>query len=155
MSPQDYHTVFRIGWVSFPVSGYSHASVLLAVGLLVLRFFKAQRAQLIAGLAISLGIVLALLLSISVVPFFFRMRNDFASGKTTAIEGAIENFRPALKIGPGTESFSVADVTLTYYTFDDSPCFHNQKPFNGIIHDGLKVRIFYNNGCIQQIDLIR
>jgi hypothetical protein len=69
---------------------------LLAVGLLLLRFSKAQRAQLIAGLAIILGICVALLLSISVVPFFFRMRNDFASGKTTAIEGPIENFRPAL-----------------------------------------------------------
>lgn len=122
---------------------------------MLLRFSKAQRAQLIAGLAIILGICMALLLSISVVPFFFRMRNDFASGKTTAIEGPIENFRPALKIGPATESFSVGDVTLTYDTFDDSPCFHNQKPFDGIIHDGLKVRIFYNNGCIQQIDLIR
>ena len=93
--------MFRIGAVSFPWSVYSHASVLLAVGLLLLRFSKAQRAQLIAGLAILLGVVLALLLSISVVPFYFRMRNDFASGKTTAIEGAIENFRPSAQSWSG------------------------------------------------------
>ena len=155
MSPQDYQTVFRIGAVSFPWSAYRHASVYLAVGLLLLGFSKFGRSKTIAGVVIFIGVGFAILTSISVVPFFFRMRNDFASGRSTAIEGAIENFRPALKIGPATESFSVGVVTLTYDTFDDSPCFHNQKPFDGIIHDGLKVRIFYNNGCIQQIDVVR
>jgi hypothetical protein len=124
---RSHYVSHRLGFIS--VVG------MLGVGLLLLRFSKAQRAQLIAGLAILLGAFLALLVSISVIPFVFIMRNDFASGKTTAIEGAIENFRPALKIGPATESFSVGDVTLTYNTLDDSPCFHNRKPFDGIIHD--------------------
>ena len=136
MSPQDYQTVFRISAVSFPWSAYSHASVYLAVGLLLLSFSKLVRSKTIAGVAIVIGIGFAILTSISVVPFYFRMRNDFATGRSTAIEGTIENFRPAVKIGRAEESFSVGDVTLTYDTFDDSPCFHNQKPFDGIIRDG-------------------
>jgi hypothetical protein len=38
---------------------------------------------------------------------------------------------------------------------EDTPCFNDRPPFRGLIYQGLNVRISYNEGCIQQIDVLR
>jgi hypothetical protein len=57
-------------------------------------------------------------------------------------------------IGPAKESFVVNGVVFSYYAFGADPCFHNAPIHNGIIREGLAVRIHYNNECIQRVDAV-
>jgi hypothetical protein len=152
---REYQTVFRLGMVSFPQGAYSHSVVLLAVGLLLFRFSKREYFKIIALLACAIGLGLGLLISISVLPNYFELRNAYLRGQSTVVVGTVENFRPRLKIGPAEESFTVGGVTFSYNALDDTPCFNDRPPFDKMIHDGVNVRIFYNEGCIQQIDIQR
>ena len=155
MTPQDYHTVFRLGLVSFPWSAFGHSSMLIAIGLLVIRFTKTERFKIMGGVVVCLGLGTAGLLSISVVPHYLRVRNEYAAGHSTVIEGSVRDFRPMPARASATESFSVGDVTLSYDGMEDTACFNNRPPFRGLIYQGLNVRISYNEGCIQQIDVLR
>jgi hypothetical protein len=49
VAPQDYHTVFRMGLVSFPWSAFGHSSVLIALGLLVIRSPRLNVQNSLAG----------------------------------------------------------------------------------------------------------
>lgn len=127
--------------------------MLIAVGLLVLRFTRTDKWQLFGGIAACAGLAIGGIVAMSVVPYFFRLRSAYVHGQSTVIEGTVHNFRPAPKFGRPTEGFAVGDVTLSYDAMEDTPCFNNRPPFRGLVHDGMNVRIFYNNGCIQQIDI--
>lgn len=155
MAPQDYHTVFRMGLVSFPWSAFGHSSVLIALGLLVIRFTKTERPKFVGGLATFIGLGLAVLTSVGVVPHYMRLRNTYATGHTTVVEGPVEDFHPMAGRASATESFSVGNVTLSYDAMENTPCFNNRPPFKGLIYEGLNVRVFYNEGCIQRIDVRR
>jgi hypothetical protein len=75
------------------------------------------------------------------------------SGKSVVVEGIIQNFRPAPALGPATESFSVNGIVFSYDALEDTPCFHDAPIHRGPIQEGLKVRIPYNDSCIQRIDI--
>lgn len=89
------------------------------------------------------------------IPDFVKLRSAYVSGKSMVIEGVVQSFHPAPVIGSTLESFSVNGVSFSYYAGDDAPCFHNNPLHKGPIQEGLNVRIHYNEGCIQRVDLIR
>ncbi len=89
------------------------------------------------------------------VPNFIELRHAYVSGKSATVDGVVENFRPAPKIGSAEESFSVRGILFSYYAGDSTPCFHNAPFHGGPLREGMNIRIHYYEGCIQRIDLLQ
>ena len=101
----------------------------------------------------SLASLFLLISLVIFIPNFIKLRSAYVSGKSAIVEGAVENFRPAPTIGPARESFSVQGIIFSYNVLEDTPCFHDVPLHGGPIRGGLDVRIHYNEGCIQRVDI--
>lgn len=153
MTEVNYQTVFEIGLRSFPWARVVQPLIFVAIGLLVMRFLK-NKVYLVMGIfVVSLASVFFLLYLGAFIPNFVKVRGDYVSGRSSTVEGIVENFRPAPAIGIATESFSVHGVVFSYNALDDTPCFHNAPFHRGPIRDGLNIRIHYNEDCIQRVDI--
>jgi hypothetical protein len=155
MEQHGYRTVFEIGVGTFPWSTVSPPLIFLVAGLLPLRFPKGKRIYVVFGLIMSS--IAALIFAgylLSCVPEFIQLRNEYLSGKGSAVEGVVENFYPAPAIGPARESFSVHGTSFSYNVLDVTPCFHDAPLHGGIIREGLPVRVHYNGRCIQRVDVL-
>ena len=75
---------------------------------------------------------------------FVRLRSAYVSGRSSVVEGVVEDFQSAPALGPAWESFSVRGIIFSYNALDDTPCFHNAPIHGGPIQGGLDVRIHYN-----------
>lgn len=148
-----YHTVFAIGLGSFPWGIALVPSIMIVIGLGLIRFSgKKQIRQAVGAAAIIFSLFFLLLLSISSVSEFLKERRTYASGHYFVVEGQVENFHPRPALGRADESFSVNGVNFSYNVLDDTACFHNAHP-RGIIRPGLDVRVFYADGCILRLDV--
>lgn len=148
--------VFEIGLRSFPWVRMLQPVLFIAIGLLLFRFCRNKQIYQAAGIIVaSLASVFLLILLVVFVPNFVRLRSAYISGRTSVVEGIVENFRPAPALGPARESFSVRGVVFSYNALDDTPYFHNAPLRNGPIRDGMDVRIHHNDGCIQRVDVRR
>ncbi len=156
MTQVNYQIMFEIGLGSFPWARVVHPLIFVVIGLLLARFLKSRQIYLVMGVSMASLASLFLLISLVIfVPNFIKLRSAYVSGKSSIVEGAVENFRPAPKIGPARESFSVHGVLFSYNALDDTPCFHNAPLNGGPILDGLDVRIHYDEGCIQRVDILQ
>lgn len=150
----NYQTVFEIGFGSFPWARVIHALIFVAIGLLVMRFLKSKQIYLVVGIfVVSLASVFFLLYLVAFIPSFVKLRSDYVSGRSSTVEGIVQNFRPAPAIGIATESFSIHGVVFSYNALDDTPCFRNAPFHRGPIRDELDIRIHYNEDCIQRVDI--
>ncbi len=154
MTHVNYQTVFEIGFGSFPWARVVHPLIFVAVGLLLVRFLKGKQPYVVVGVFMaSLASVFLLISLVIFIPNFVKLRSAYVSGKSLIVEGVVENFRPAPSIGPAKESFAVCGVLFSYNVLDDTPCFRNAPLHGGPIRDGLDVRIHYDEGCIQRVDI--
>lgn len=156
MTHANYRTLFELGFGSFPWFSVARPLIFIAIGLLIIKFAKRRPAYLVMGVfAACFAFVILLVSLINYVPEFFKLRGAYLSGKTSVVEGTVKDFRPAPKIGRARESFSVGGVTFSYNALDITPCFHDAPYHRGPIQDGLHVRIYYNAGCIQRLDVLQ
>jgi len=155
MTQGNYHTAFQMGFRSFPWAAVAHPLIFVAIGLLLVRFLKDRKPYLVIGIFMaSLASLFVLLSLMNFIPKFLKLRSAYVSGRGSTVEGLVENFRPAPTLGPARESFSVRGVWFSYSALDDTPCFHNAPLHSGPIRDGLDVRIHYDEGCIQRVDVL-
>jgi hypothetical protein len=84
---------------------------------------------------------------------FLKFRNQYVSGKSQVVEGIVTNFHSAPVAGPADESFMVNGRVFSYNVLDDDICFHDAPLHRGAIQNGLDLRIYYYDGCIQRVDL--
>ncbi len=155
MTSENFHTVFELGFRSFPLVTFARPFIFVAIGLILVRFFRGKRIFLVMGVvAISMGFIFFLLSLITFIPRFAGPWKEYSSGKSIIVEGAVQDFRPAPNRGLAFESFSVRGVAFGYDVLGDSPCFHDAPLHSGPIREGLNVRIHYHGDCIQRVDLL-
>jgi hypothetical protein len=151
-----YQTVFELGLSSFPWARVVHPMPFIVIGLLLSRFCRIKQIYQVMGIIVASLASIFLLVSLAVfVPHFVRLRSAYVSGRTSVAEGVVENFRPAPALGPASESFSVRGVIFSYNVLNDTPCFHNVPLHGGPIRAGSDIRIYYNEECIQRVDVRR
>ncbi|MHB8527416.1 MAG: hypothetical protein ACYDD2_14840 [Candidatus Acidiferrales bacterium] len=152
MTQLGYHTVFAIGWHSFPWSSMGFFVLPVLLGLALFRFSGGKQIwQGVGAVIVVLSLFFLLLVSMSTVSVFMKDRHAYVTGSYSVVEGRVENFRPMHTPGPEIESFSVNGVTFSYNVISDT-CFNDAHP-HGIIRSGLDVRIFYTDGCILRLDV--
>jgi hypothetical protein len=150
----NYRTVFEIGLRSFPWGGLLHPVPAILVGLLLFRFGRSK--QIYQAVGIILAALAGLFFcvgAVALVPTFVELRHASKSGNSSVVEGVVENFHPAPDLGPAKESFYVNGINFSYNALDLTPCFHNAPIRKGPIRQGLNVRIFYKDACIQRVDV--
>jgi hypothetical protein len=154
MTQADYKTVFEIGLGSFPWASAARPLIFVVIGALLVRFVKRKRIYVVMGiLGVAFGTLIFVTLLVIFVPNFVKLRSAYVSGRSSIVEGVVENFHPAPALGPATESFSVNGMSFSYNALDNTPCFHNAPIHAGPIRSGLHVRIYYNEACIQRVDI--
>jgi hypothetical protein len=151
--PQAYRTVFEIGFRFFPWSAFVHPAIILLVGIVLSVVSRHGLSRVVGLVAIALSGLIGLVLCVVLIPRFTSRRSDYLKGKTSIVEGTIENFHPMPRVGPSRESFSVSGVMFSYDVLDETPCFHDSPPHQGPIRQGQFVRIHYDNECIQRVDI--
>jgi hypothetical protein len=156
MAQTNYQTIFEIGFRTFPWTGVVRPLILVACGALLAVVFKRKPFYRFTGVfGSSFGLLVFILLLITFVSNFVKLRSAYRSGTSSIIEGVVENFHPAPVLGPAEESFLVQGTIFSYNAMDDTPCFHNAPIHAGPIRNGLDVRVYYNDGCIQRVDIRR
>jgi hypothetical protein len=154
MMQPHYQTVFEIGLKSFPWGGLLHPIPFIALGLLL--FFLAKKKavyRIVGAFVVALATLFFIVGTVSHVSEFVERRRAYRTGQSLMVQGTIENFSPPPAFGGQKESFSVQGIVLSYYLGDWTPCFHDDLRHNGPIRPGLRVRIYYEDGCIQRIDV--
>jgi hypothetical protein len=156
MTEANYQMVFELGLRSFPWARMLHPMPFIVIGLLLFRFCRRRQIYPVMGIIVASLASLFFLFSLVIfVPNFIKLRSAYVSGRTSVVEGVVENFRPAPALGPARESFSVRGVIFSYNVLDDTPCFHNAPLHGGPIRAGSNIRIHHNDGCIQRVDVRR
>jgi hypothetical protein len=154
MIQANYQTIFQIGLKSFPWSLLLHPIPFILIALLLVRFSGRMQFFKALGTIIALmGALFFIILVLKLVPEFMAQRREYLSGNSSVVEGTVQDFHPAPVLRAADESFEVAGVSLSYNIIDSTPCFHNTPPHKGPIREGLNVRIYYRDGCIQRVDL--
>jgi hypothetical protein len=150
------HLVFEVGLRSFPWARVLHPLAFSVVGFLLFRFCRGKQIYQVTGLVVaSLASVFFLVALVVFVPNFLNVRSAYLSGRSSVVEGVVEDFVQTPEPSPARESFSVKGIVFSYNALDDTPCFHN-APFNGgPLRGGMDVRIHYTDGCIQRLDVLR
>lgn len=149
-----YSTVFEIGFRSFPWNLLFHPIPFILIGLLLFRFGKGKQIYQATGVIVAaLAAFFVLIIAIRLVPDFVEIRHGYKTGNSLFIEGTVENFHAAPDLGAAVESFSVRGVKFSYNALDPTTCFHNAPFRKGPIRSGIAVRIFYQDGCIQRVDI--
>jgi hypothetical protein len=149
-----YVTVFEIGFKAFPWTGLVNPVLFILIGILLFRFGRSKQVYQATGLIVAaLGTLFFCVIALNLVPNFLELRRAFKGGNSSIAEGVVDNFHPAPALGVAQESFSVNGVPFSYNALDLTPCFHNAPFRKGPIRSGLAVRIYYNDGCIQRLDL--
>jgi hypothetical protein len=152
----DYKTVFEIGFRSFPWDFLFHPVLFVLIGVVLFRFGKGKQIYQATGSIVAVVAAFFILIgAISLVPEFIKVRHSYKSGDSSFVEGIVENFHEAPPLGAAKESFSVRGVNFSYNALDPVSCFHNAPFRRGPIRAGVAVRIFYQDGCIQRVDVRR
>ena len=154
MTPEQYQTVFELGFKSFPWIDWLHPCILVVIGLGLYKFAKRQFVKAVGFLGLVVSTIFFLITSIIYIPDSIRKYYEYKHGRSSIVEGSVENFRPMLMLGPSEESFTVNGVDFAYNAGTDS-CFRNGPYHKGPIRSGMKVRIVYNGTCIQRVDVAR
>jgi hypothetical protein len=152
---QGYETIFALGPSSFPWAHLLHPGIAMIIGVPLFLFGRNEWCRLAGGVAAIFGALLLVISAIVLVPQYVSLRHAYLKGESSVLEGAVEDFHPAPRLGPATESFTVNGTVFTYNALDSTPCFHDAPFRRGPIRPGLKIRIFYHGQCIQRIDVRR
>jgi hypothetical protein len=149
----NYQTIFEIGFRSLPWTRLMHPLVFVAIGLLLVRFHKSKIYRVMGVFVALLASFFFFIWLVVFIPQFVALRSAYVSGKSSIVEGTVENFHPAPALGPARESFSVHGVIFSYNALEDTPCFHSAPYHFGPIRAGLDVRIHYDEECIQRVEI--
>jgi hypothetical protein len=155
MTQENVQTIFELGFHSFPWARVAGTLIFLPIGLFFMRFPKSRRFALWGVLIVSAASFFFLISLLAFVGDFLKLRSKYLSGKSALVEGVVEKFHPAPPIGPARESFSVRGILFSYNALDDTPCFHNAPLHHGPLREGLRVRIHFDEKCIQRIDVLQ
>jgi hypothetical protein len=154
MEQANYHTIFQIGLKSFPWSTPLHPIPFIVIALaLIYLSRRKQYFKIVGSLIAVLGVMFLVILVLKLVPDFVAQRRPYVKGASSVVAGKIRDFHAAPILGPANESFTVNGVPFSYNVLDSSPCFHNAPAHKGPLHDGLDVRIYYTDECIQRVDV--
>jgi hypothetical protein len=154
MMQANYQTIFEIGPKSFPWVQLLHPIPFAVIGLILIRFSRRRRIiQVFAGVVVSFAFLFFLILAPVLLADYVKHRRAYVNGKSSMVQGAIEDFHPMPMLGAALESFTVNGVQFSYNVLDATPCFHNAPPHKGPVRPGLDVRIYYEDGCIQRVDI--
>jgi hypothetical protein len=74
-------------------------------------------------------------------------------GRVSTIEGRVADFVPMPNEGHSLEQFTVSGVRFSYSDYVLAPCFNNTRSHGGPIHEGLWVRLSYQDTCILKIEV--
>jgi hypothetical protein len=153
MEQANYHTIFQIGLKSFPWSTLLHPIPFIAIALAFIYLpGRNQYFKIVGSIIAATGALFFVILALKLIPDFVSQRR-YARGASSIVAGTIQGFRAAPILGPANESFTVNGVPFSYNVLDSSPCFHNAPAHKGPIHDGLDVKIYYTDECIQRVDV--
>jgi hypothetical protein len=151
-----YQTVFEIGPMSFSWGALLGPLILPAGGVFLYRISKEGTSGRAASILMSmLGVLVFLGSAWSLFPEYYEAHRAYVKGESSIVEGQVENFRPMPKLGRSIESFSVKSIHFSYDPLSDTPCFHNAPPHRGPIREESAVRVYYNQSCIQRLDILR
>jgi hypothetical protein len=153
VTSEEYQTVFELGTRSFPWSEIVGPILFGIVGLAFFRFSKREMWRIIGGLMFAFGTLFGVILCITEIPKFIELRCAYADGQSHVVEGHVENFQPMPYLGALRESFSVGGVSFSYSPGDSTPCFTDAPPNKGPIRQGQFVRVHYDKGCIQRVEI--
>jgi hypothetical protein len=153
VTPGEYKTVFELGLRSFPWPEILGPIVVAIVGIAFFRFSKRELWRMIGGLMFIFGMFIAVVESSTDIPNLIKLRRTYIEGHSSVVAGPIENFQQMPYLGPSNESFSVGGVNFSYSPFDSTPCFTDTPPRRGPIHPGQYVRVHYDDGCIQRLEI--
>lgn len=79
--------------------------------------------------------------------------SKYQNGDYQTVEGLVTNFHPMPYEGHQDECFSVQDQRFCYSDYEITPGFHNATSHGGPIHEGLPVRIAYQDGTILRLEI--
>jgi hypothetical protein len=82
---------------------------------------------------------------------YFKAKRALETGDYAVVEGTVRNFVPMPRGGHSTESFDIGQVSFRYGSGWGSIVF-NSEWNRGFIHDGVRLRIAYQNGDILRIE---
>ena len=151
-----YQTVFEMGFRTFPWGRVAHPLVFVAIGLVLGALLKRKPGYRLFMFSMALFAALFVVLGlVNFIPRFIALRSTYVSGKSSIVEGVVENLHPAPTIGPANESFSVSGIQFSYSALDDTPYFHDAPSHETPIREGSHVRIHYNGDCIQRVEVAR
>ena len=153
MPPTDYKTVFELSARSFPWTALVTPAGLVVLGCILFRLSKREIVRAVGAVLVFFGGVLLVILSVEVSSNFYEVRRAYRSGQTNVVEGQIESFRPVPFIGPTIESFSVNGVQFSYNVGESIGCFNDSFPHRVPIRPGQVVRLHYDIGCIQRVEI--
>ena len=149
-------TIFEIGICSYPLTGILFPLTFVIFGLIVIRHRKEKPDYLaLRALIIIVATLVFIVIQSSDISTFMKLRNAYLSGESTSVEGVVENSQRAYFIDKTDESFSVHGVVFKFRIMEKSPCFHDSPLEHGLIRDGMNVRIYYSEECIQRIDILQ
>jgi hypothetical protein len=124
------------------------------IGLILVRFSGGRKGwQIFGAVGALFGALFFLIMILVLVPDYVKHRRAYVSGKSSVVQGTIEDFHPMPMLGAAQESFTVNGVQFSYNVLDAIPCFHNAPPHRGPIRPGVLVRIYYRDECIQRVDV--
>jgi hypothetical protein len=154
-SQPEYRTLFEIGFRTFPWLDALHPLLFVVLGFGLFRFSKSQFKE---GLGLVMGafaIVLTIVATTAILPKAFEQRSDYLRGQSKTVEGLVGDFQGAPLLGPARESFTVSGIHFSYNALDATACFHNGPVHRGPVRADLSVRITYDSGCIQKVEVKR
>lgn len=149
------YTAFEMGWGTFPWIAIVSPLVFFAIGLLLIIKIKLPKFRLAMGGVIAFQLFIFILGPLlTLIPKYVSLYHTYKSSESLTVVGVVENFTLAPKLGAQVESFRVGNVEFSYNKLDDSPCLHTSHIRGGLIENGLLVRIYYNDDCIQRVDVL-
>ena len=153
----EYHIVFSVLQKSVPWQPLAVPPLIAAAATFILGYAVWKRTvPVLQALAVYLMILLAVIFisgGSQLRESFAQAKDGYSHGHYRVIEGNVTNFRPMPFAGHKMETFSVAGVPFSYSDYILSPCFNNTTSHGGPIHDGLPVRISYNENCILKLEV--
>src|SRR5271169_6469569 len=112
LMPREYQTLFEISVKSFPWADLLHPGVFVLLGFALYRFSKQGFRRVFGLLALTFGTIFVLITFLTTIPAFLRVHYAYRHGKSSVIEGPVENFHPKPILGTAKESFSIQGVVF-------------------------------------------
>ena len=152
-----YVTVFQVTQRSPDLWFACVGLVPLIIGAVVIwgkrRFKCAQPHWLFAVFSCSFGVLWIGVVGTTTASSDLTAFTAYQKGDYQTVEGLVSDFHPMPYEGHQEECFSVQNQRFCYSDYMITPGFHNATSHGGPIHEGLPVRIAYQDGNILRLEI--